>query len=69
MVRRSAAGPSVENRSFPRWLIAVAAIAGSVMAYIGARGGPGNAFQEIAEFAGHVKTPHIVSVQPRTAGT
>ncbi len=69
MVRRNAAGPRAETKSFPRWLIAIGAIAASVIAYIGARGGPENAVQEIAEFAGRVRPPHIVSVQPRAADT
>lgn len=67
MARRKAAELPVERKPFPRWLIAVGAIAVPVVGYIGARGGPENAFQEIAEWAGFVKAPHIVSIQPRLA--
>jgi hypothetical protein len=56
-----------ERRSFPRSLIALGAVAAAVLGYVGARGGPGLAWQEIEEAAGYVRPPRIVSLEPRKA--
>jgi hypothetical protein len=69
MERRRAAERPVEKKPFPRWLIIAGAIAVPIIGYIGSRGGPENAFQEIAEWMGFVKAPHIVAVQPRVANS
>lgn len=66
MVRRSSAEP-VNKKPFPRWLLIAGSIAVPVIGYIGARDGPANAFQEIAETAGFVKAPYIVTIQPTLA--
>ena len=49
---------------FPRWLIAIGLIGGALLAYVGARGGPDAALQEVSEAFGYVRPPHIVSLQP-----
>jgi hypothetical protein len=67
MARRKAAELPVEKKHFPRWLIAIGAIAATAVAYFGARGGPEYAIQEVAEWAGFVKAPHIVLVEPTLA--
>lgn len=67
MGRRRAANSPAEKKTIPRWLIIGGAIVAPLLAYIGARGGPTNAFQETAEAVGFVKAPHIVTVQPRIA--
>jgi hypothetical protein len=68
MGRRSAATEPV-GKPFPRWAILLGGFGVAALAYVGARGGPENTIQEIAEWTGHVKPPHIVSLQPTMANT
>lgn len=54
-----------EEKPFPRWLLALGAAAAVLVAYVGARGGPEQAWKEANEALGFVSAPQIVSLQPR----
>jgi hypothetical protein len=51
------------------WLLALGAIAGALLAYVGARGGPDHAWKELKEAFGFVDPPRIVSVQQKSRNT
>lgn len=55
----------VKTPSFPRWLIVVGVVGAALLAYIGTRGGPGPAWQELNEAVGHAQPPRIVSLQQK----
>lgn len=68
-VLRSRMAGSSKQMKFPRWAALLGAFAVTLIGYVGARGGPEAAWQEIAETFGYVKPPHIVSLQPKSAGS
>ena len=52
--------------NFPRWLVALGLTAAALLAYVGTRGGPDQAWLELSEAFGYIEPPKIVSIQPKS---
>jgi hypothetical protein len=64
-MRRRSSRKVRKDGALPRWFLIAGGVAAALLAYVGARGGPGHAWKETKEAFGIISPPEIVSLRPR----